>query len=86
MGTNDNIHQPLAQILQCSLLSGRGAEPGKHIYPHRKILHSLYKGIVMLLRQYGGRHQIHHLLVVLNRLKSSSQRNFCFAIPHIPAD
>lgn len=40
----------------------------------------------MLLGEDGGRHQIDHLLSLLDRLKCSADGDLCLAVPHISAD
>ncbi len=67
-------------------LLARRAETRQHIDPHREILHPLHKGIVMLLRQNCGRHQIHNLLTLLNRLKGRPESDLGLAVAHIAAD
>ena len=86
VGSDDNIHHALSQPLQGPLLLGRRAETAEHIHPHREILHPLDKGIVVLLGQNGGRHQIYHLLAVLNRLKGRPQGHLRFSVAHIAAN
>ena len=83
---DDNIHQTLFQILQCTFLLGRSSESAKQIYPHRKFLHTLHKGIIMLLCQNRRRHQIYHLLVFLHCLECCTDGDFCLTISHIPAN
>ena len=86
MGADHNIHQPFAQSLQGLFLLGRGAETAHHLDPYRKILHPLDKGIVMLLGQNGCRHQVNHLLTVLNCLKGRTQSHLCLSVAHVSAD
>ena len=83
---DDDIHKPLLQILHCLLLLIRGAEPAQKIDADREILQPLYKCIIMLLGEDGGRHQIDHLLSLLDRLKCSADGDLCLAVPHISAD
>ena len=40
----------------------------------------------MLLRQDGGRNQIHHLLFILNRFEGGAQGDLCLSIAHVTAD
>lgn len=72
--------------LPAFFLLARRAETRQHIDPDREILHSLHKGIVMLLRQNCGRHQIHNLLPLLNRLKCRPERDLRLAISNVAAD
>ena len=49
VGTDNNIYQSLFQILYRLSLLGCGAKPAHELNAHRKILHSLGEGIVVLL-------------------------------------
>ena len=40
----------------------------------------------MLLGQNGGRHQVHHLLALLHRLKGRPKRNLRLAVAHVTTD
>ena len=84
--SDHDIHLPFFQIFQRFFLLARRAETRQHIDPDREILHSLHKGIVMLLRQNRGRHQIHDLFALLNRLKRRPERDLCLAISNVAAD
>ena len=53
---DNNIHLPFPQILHRFFLLRRRPETGHQINPHREILHSLDKGIIMLLGKDRGRH------------------------------
>ena len=86
MGTDDDIHQPLFQILNGLFLLRSRTKTAQQIHPHRKIFHSLYKSIVVLLSQDRGRYQIHHLPVFLHRLKSRANSDLRLSISHIAAD
>ena len=86
MRSNYNIHKTFLEILYCFLLLCRRTKTAKKIHTHRKILHSLYKGIVMLLCQNSRRHKISHLLSILNCLERSPNRNFCLSIADISTD
>ena len=86
MRSDHDVHLPFFQIFQRFFLLARRAETRQHIDPHRKILHPLHKGIVMLLCQNCGRHQIHNLLALLNRLKRRPERNLRLAISNVAAD
>ena len=86
MGTYQDIYCAFFQILQCLFLFCRCAETTQQIYPHREILHALYKGIVMLLRQDRSWHQIHHLFILLHCLKCRTNGYLCFSKSHISTD
>ncbi len=64
-----NIHIAFFQPFDRLFDLARCAEPGHHIHAHRKILHSLDKGIVMLLSQNRRRDEIHDLFFLLHGLK-----------------
>ena len=86
MSPDQNIHQTFFQILDCLFLLAGGTEPAQKIHAHRKILHPLYKCIVMLLCKDRGRNQINHLFSLLDRLKCHTDRNLRLPIAHISAD
>ena len=86
MGTDQNIHHSFFQVCQCFFLFRSCPEPAQKIYPHRKILHTLNKGIIMLLGQNCGRHQIDHLFSLLDRFKCRPDRNLRLSEAHIAAD
>ena len=86
MRTDHNIHKSLFQVLHSLLLFCTCSEPTKQVHSHRKILHPLHKGIIVLLRQNRGRNQINDLLSLLHRLEGSSDGNFRLAVSHITAD
>ena len=83
VGTDHNVHQALLQIRHGLPDLPRSAEPGQQFHPHREVFHSLGKGIVMLLSQDGGGHQIYHLLALLYGLECRPDGNLRLAIPHI---
>ena len=84
--SDHDVHLPFFQIFQRFFLLARRAETRQHIDPHWEILHPLHKGIVMLLRQNCGRHQIHNLLTLLNRLKCRPERYLRLAVSNVAAD
>ena len=86
MGTDNNIYQTFFRILDGLLLLGCRPESAHQIHPHRKFLHTLGKGIVMLLGKNRRRHQIYDLLILLHCLKCRTDCNFRLAIAHIPTD
>ena len=86
MSPDQNIHQTFLQISDCLFLLAGGTEPAQKIHAHRKILHPLYKCIVMLLCKDRRRNQIDYLLSFLNRFKCHTDRNLRFSISDIPAD
>ena len=86
MGSNHDIHKALFQVRYGLFLLRRGPETAQQIHAHREILHTLDEGVVMLLGQNRGRHQIDHLLVFLNRLESRPDRDLRLSIAHVAAD
>ena len=86
VGSDHHIDQPLLQIRNRLFHLRRGPETGEQIHPHRKILHSLQKSIVMLLGKNGRGDQIDDLLTLLDCLKCCPQRNLCLAIAYISAN
>ena len=86
MGADDDIHQSFFQILHGFLLLGRRAEAAQQIHPHRKFLHPLGKGVVVLLGQNGGGHQVNHLFPLLHRLECHPDGNLRLAVSHVSAD
>ena len=86
MCTDQYIHSSFFQIRQCFLLLRCCTETTEKIHPHRKILHPLHKGIIMLLCQNRGRHQIYHLLIFLYGLKGSANGNLCFTESYVSTD
>ena len=86
MSADNNIHLAFFQVFNGLFLLRRSPESAHQINTHRKILHPLDKGIVMLLGQDRGRHQVHHLLALLHRLKSRPDGDLCFSVSHVSAD
>ena len=83
---DNNIHIPLFQSFYRLLHLSRCPEARHHVHPHRKILHSLDKGIVNLLCEDRCRDQIDHLLFFLHGFKSCPERDLRLSVAHIPAD
>ena len=65
------------------LLSAETAHEA-HIY--REILHALDEGIVMLLREYGGRREKRDLLAVLHCLEGGADSYLGLAVSDVSAD
>ena len=84
--SNDHIHLTFFQIFDCLLLLCRGPESAQQFHTYRKFLHPLHKGIINLLRKNRCRCKISYLSALLYFLKCGTQRHFCFAVSHIPAD
>ena len=86
MGTDDNIGKAFFQSVQTFLLLFWRAETGQQFDFHRIAGHTLDKGIVVLLCQNGGRHQICHLFSILHGFECGTDGNFRFAIANVAAD
>ena len=86
VGTDHNIHLSFFQITDGFLLLGRRAEAAEQIHPHRKLFHSLDKGIIYLLGQDSGGHKIYHLAAFLDFLKGGPKGHLRLSIAHISAD
>ena len=69
-----------------SLLGGGGTEPAQHLNLEREGLQPFAEGGIMLLRQYGGRHQHGNLTTVHDRLESGAYRHLRLAVADITAD
>ena len=82
--TDYDIHLTFFQICDRLFLLRSRTEPAKKIYSHRKLFHSLNKGVINLLCKNRGRYKINNLAAFLNCFKRSSQRNLCLAISDIP--
>ena len=85
MGTNQNIHLALFQILQNALLLLGATKTIQHFHSNTKITHTLLKGQEMLLGQNSGGHQHCHLLAIYYSLEGSANGHLGFAIAHITA-
>lgn len=81
-----NVHQTLFQILYGLLLLGWSPKTAEKIYPHRKFLHTLNKGIIMLLGQNSRWHQIYHLAAFLHCFERCTNCHFRFPIAYVSAD
>ena len=85
MSCNDYIHSTAFQSFYSLLLLSGGAESAQKIHTNGVILHSLYKGIVMLLGKDGGRNQIYNLFTLLHCLKGNPQCYLRLAVAYIAA-
>ena len=86
MCADNNIHIPLFQSFYRLLHLPRCPKARHHVHPHRKILHSLDKGIVDLLREDRCRNQIDHLFFFLYGFKGCPERDLRLSVSHISAD
>ena len=86
MGADDNVHQSLLQICYGLLLLRRGFKTAEQVYTNGEILHSLDKGVIVLLCQDGGWDKVHHLFALLNCFERGPDGNLCLAVSHVPAD
>ena len=85
MRTDKNIYLAVGQILQDSCGLFRRASPGEIIHSDRQVLQSVGESLVVLIRQYGSRHQHCHLLRVASGLERRTHRHFGFTKAHIAA-
>ncbi|OQA16872.1 MAG: hypothetical protein BWY61_02178 [Firmicutes bacterium ADurb.Bin354] len=86
MRSDHDIDKTARQIAQRLLLFRTRSESRHQIDPYRIILHSLYKCIVMLLREYRGWHEKRDLFPILHSLKCSSYSDFRLPVSDISAD
>ena len=85
VSTDHNVYLSFFQILQSFFLLGRCTESAKQIHAHRKLLHSLDKGVVHLLRQNGSWCKVNNLPALLHLFKSCTKSNLCLTISNISA-
>ena len=83
--TDKDIHLALLQSLQGLALLLRAAEAVEHLDVHAKVMHTLLKRQIMLLRQHCRRCQHRNLLAVHHSLKSRTNRHFGLAIANVAA-
>ena len=83
VSTDHNVHLAFFDPLDGLFLLGRSTEPAEKIHFHRKFLHTLHKGVVMLLGKNGSGHQINDLAAFLNCLKRSSQSNLRLTVTNV---
>ena len=81
-----NIDHVLLEIGDCLLYLRRRPETAHQLHPDREILHSLYEGIIVLLRKDCRRHKVHDLFPLLHRLECGTDGNFRFSVADITAD
>ncbi len=86
VGSDDDIHHALFQILYRLLDLRRRAKSAHQCNIYREILHSLHKSVVMLLRQDRGGHQVYHLFTLLHRFEGGTNGDLGLAVAHISAD
>ena len=86
MGADDDIHHALFQILYRLFDLRRGAETAHQCDIDGEILHSLHKGIVMLLRQNGGGNQIDDLFPLLHSLEGGTDGDLGLTVTYVSAD
>ena len=86
MGADEDIHPSFPGLLQDCLLLLGAAEAVEYIHRRTEISESFLKGLIMLLCQYGGRHQHCHLLASHDRLEGCPDGNLRLAEAHITAE
>ena len=81
--TDYDIHLTFFQICDRLFLLRSRTESAKKIYSHRKLFHSLNKSVINLLCKNRSRHKINNLTALLNRFKSSPERNLCLTVSNV---
>ena len=85
MRSDNYVNLSFFQICNGFLLLGRCTKTAQKIHSHRKLIHSLYKGIIDLLCKNGSRYQIDDLTALLNGFKRRTKGNLCLTIAYVPA-
>ena len=85
VGADDQIHLTRPQILQGAFLGRCAAESAEHINIYREATETGNGGLIMLLGQYGRRHQNGSLLSVHNGLHNGTHGNLGLAKAYIAA-
>lgn len=85
MRSNYNIDRSLSQFLQHLARLLRRTGTAQVIHPHRKVLQTRGKSLIVLQRQHRRRHQHRHLLVVAGSLERRAHGNFRLSESHIAA-
>ena len=83
---DDDIHQSLREILQCLPLLRRAPETAEEADADGEIRHALDKGIVVLLRQDRGGHQVDDLTALLHSLERRAEGDLRLSVSHVTAD
>ena len=85
VGAHHHINLAVRQLLQNFFLLLWGAEAGKQLHRDGVALQPPQKGLVVLPRQNGGRHQHGALLAVQHAFENGTQRHLGLAEAHIAA-
>ena len=72
------------EITDRLLLLRRCTETAQKIHTYRKLIHTLYKGVIDLLCKNGSRYQVNDLPALLHGFKRRTKRNLCLAYPTSP--
>ena len=86
MGANDDIDTAGLQVVEGLPDLLRRPEAAQQRDVHREALHPLDEGVVDLLREDGGRHEVGHLLTVLHGLEGGAQCDLGLSVAHVAAD
>ena len=86
VGANDDIDTAGLQVVEGLSDLLRRPEAAQQRDVHREALHTLDEGVVDLLREDGGRHEVGHLLAVLHGLEGSAQCDLGLAVADVAAD
>jgi len=73
------------EITDRLLLLRRCTETAQKIHTYRKLIHTLYKGVIDLLCKNGSRYQVNDLPALLHGFKRRTKRNLCLAISNVSA-
>ena len=84
--SDDYVHDPSLQVVDRFFLLFCSSEARQDLYIDRETVHSLGKGVVMLLGQDRCGHKNRHLHALLHGLKGRADRNFRLSVADIAAD
>ena len=86
VGANDDIDTAGLQVVEGLSDLLRCPEAAQQRDVHREALHTLDEGVVDLLREDGGRHEVGHLLTVLHGLEGGAQCDLGLTVADVTAD
>ncbi len=85
VGTDDDIHLALGQLLHDAVLLLGGAEAAQHLDPHRPVGEAVAEVVVVLLGEQGGGHQHGDLFAAMHGHKCRPHRHLGLAKAHVAA-
>ena len=86
MRAHQDIDRAPLEIRKGLFLLGGAPEAAEEVDAQRKVLEPLREIVVVLLSQYGGRHEEDDLIALLYHLKGRAERNLGLAVAHVSAD